>query len=153
MYSEFRNRVAEKLGTKFGEKVQPFEDNTNNSILVAPDALLQVCKELRDNPEFGMDYLVNLTAVDYPENYTVVYHLASIAQKPRRLTLKVQLPKDKPKVSSVTGVWNAANVQERECYDLMGVVFEGHPKLQRILLPEDFVGHPLRKDFNMEAVN
>lgn len=151
MYNEFRNRVVEELTKKFNDKVQAFEDNTGNSILVTADALVKVCTELRDNPEFAMDYLTDLSSVDYPENFTVVYHLASIAKKPRRLTLKVQLPKDKPKVPSVTSVWNAAVVQEREVYDLMGIVFDGHPKLQRILLSEDFVGHPLRKDFKMEA--
>lgn len=151
MYREFRDRVVEEFTKKFNDKVQAFEDNTGNSILVAADALVKVCTELRDNQEFAMDYLTDLSAVDYPENFTVVYHLASIIKKPRRLTLKVQLPKDKPKVPSVTSVWNAANVQEREVYDLMGIIFDGHPKLQRILLSEDFVGHPLRKDFKMEA--
>jgi len=151
MYKQFRDRVVGELSKKYGEKVQAFEDNTGNSILVAPEVLVEVCTELRDNPEYGMDYLTNLTAVDYPDNFTVVYHLASISQKPRRLTIKVQLPKDNPHVPTVTPVWNAANVQERECYDLMGVIFDGHPKLERILLPEDFVGHPLRKDFKMEA--
>lgn len=153
IYGQFRDRVVGELRKKFGEKVQAFGDNTGYSIQVAPEVLVEVCTELRDNPDFAFDYLTNLTAVDYPENFTVVYHLASIAKKPRRLNLKVQLTKDNPRISTVTTVWNAANVQERECFDLLGVIFEGHPKLERILLPEDFVGHPLRKDFKMKADN
>lgn len=151
MYKEFRDRVAEELANKFKDKVSVFEDNTENSILVAPDAILKVCTELKDNPEYCMDYLSDLSSVDYPENFTVVYHLSSVKKNPRRLTLKVQLPKDKPKVASVSSVWNAANVQEREVYDLMGITFDKHPNLKRILLPDDFVGHPLRKDFKNEA--
>lgn len=145
-----RQALVGELNKKFGNSVEIFEDNTNQSIKVKADKLVEVMEELRDNPDYDFKMLMNLSSVDYPENFTVVYHLNSITHL-HKLTVKVELDKANPQVPSVTSVWNAANVQEREVYDLMGITFTGHPNLKRILLADDFVGHPLRKDFKMQA--
>jgi NADH-quinone oxidoreductase subunit C len=146
-----REALVGELNQKFGNCVEIFEDNTNQSIKVIAEKLVEVMKELRDNPKYHLNFLMNLNSVDYPENFTVVYHLNSLTFY-HKLTVKVVLTdKANPQVPSITSVWNAANVQEREAYDLMGVVFTGHPNLKRILLVDEFVGHPLRKDFEMQA--
>lgn len=137
-------------------------------IEVAPGAIAEVCRFLRDDPRFVMDHLNNLCGVDYfqPDpkkaakfghepHIEVVYHLSSFELK-HKITLKVKLPRWKdgrpgqlPEVDSVAGVWGIADWHEREAYDLMGIRFLGHPNLRRILCPEDWVGHPLRKDYEM----
>jgi NADH/F420H2 dehydrogenase subunit C len=107
----------------------------------------KVTQFLRD--ECGLDYLALLTAVDQPERFEVVYHLWSIKDRTTEpFVLKVYIEdKENPSVPSVTPLWRGANYQEREAYDLMGIRFEGHPNLKRIVLWEGFPGHPLRKDF------
>jgi NADH/F420H2 dehydrogenase subunit C len=120
-----------------------------------PKHLAAVCRTLKDNPRFALDYLADVTAVDYPPDpaaggagrIEVVYHLYSMAQKHGPLTLKVKLPRATPIVASVTPIWRGAEFQEREAYDLFGVRFEGHPDLRRILMWEGFEGHPMRKDY------
>lgn len=117
-------------------------------IVVAPAAIVEVCRFLRDEPDLRFDCLSNQSGVDYKDRNViqVVYHLYSYKQR-HHLTLKVDAARDHPVVPSVEGVWKAANWMEREIYDLLGVTFEGHPDLRRLLMPEDWVGHPLRKDF------
>jgi NADH-quinone oxidoreductase subunit C len=141
---------------------------TDPWIEVAPGAIVEVCRFLHDNPRFVMDHLNNLCGVDYfqPDpkkaakfghepHIEVVYHVSSFELK-HKITLKVKLPRWKdgrpgqlPEVDSVAGVWGIADWHEREAYDLMGIRFLGHPNLRRILCPEDWVGHPLRKDYEM----
>ena len=146
-----REKLVGELNSKFGQCVEVFEDNTNASIKVTDKSkLIEVMDELKTNPSCGFTLLANLTAVDYPENFIVVYHLISIDTK-QKLTVKVETEKANPQVPSVVSVWEAANVQEREAYDLMGIIFVGHPNLTRILLYDDFVGHPLQKDWKKEA--
>lgn len=103
---------------------------------------------LRDDPQLALDWLGCLTAVDYlaDQQFCVVYDLRSSAHN-HWLAVKVYMDRDKPAIPSVMDLWPAANWHEREAYDLMGIVFEGHSDLRRILLPEDWVGHPLRKDY------
>jgi NADH-quinone oxidoreductase subunit C len=103
---------------------------------------------LRDRPEFTFDLLNSLTAVDYIGHFEVVYHLTSLRQN-RRAVVKVKCGEGRkePVVPSVVSIWRAADFQEREVYDLMGIRFTGHPNLKRIMLWEGFPGHPLRKDF------
>ncbi len=145
-----RNAVVGELNKKLGNCVEIFEDNTNQSIKVKADKIVEVMQELRDNPDFDFRVLMNLSSVDYPENFTVLYHLNSLTHY-HKLTVKVELDKANPQIPSITSLWKAANVQEREVYDLMGITFTGHPNLKRILLSDDFVGHPLRKDFKYQA--
>jgi NADH-quinone oxidoreductase subunit C len=118
------------------------------SIRVAKDNLLQVCFFLRDTPGVELDFLTDLTAVDYPtrpERFDVVTHLYSMSQN-HRLRVKCAVG-DGGSVPSISSVWKAANWEEREAFDMFGIVFDGHPDLRRILLPEDWEGYPLRKDY------
>ena len=124
------------------------------ALIVPPTHLPAVCRFLKDNERFGLDYLANLTAVDYlPDRMDVVYHLYSMAQKHGPVALRVTLPRSQPVVASVTPIWRGAEFQEREVYDLYGVTFEGHPDLRRILMWDGFQGHPMRKDYVPEDQN
>jgi len=116
-------------------------------LIIAPDKLVDACRYLRDDPDLALDYLANLTSVDYPDRFEVVYHISSLQRHGGPLTLKVHASKTDPVVPSVVPVWAGADFQEREVYDLMGIRFGGHPNLKRILLWEGFHGHPLRKDW------
>jgi NADH-quinone oxidoreductase subunit C len=139
-------------------------------IEVRPDGLPEIGRFLRDRRELAFDMLHCITGVDYFEpdekkaaqvdwqpHLELIYHLSSTTQR-HRLVLKVRLPRwmddqpgELPEVSSVSSVWSTAEWHEREVYDLMGVYFLGHPDPRRILCPEDWVGHPLRKDYEMPA--
>lgn len=121
--------------------VQTQKDN----LLIDRSNSLEIFRLLRDT--HGYDYLANLTSVDYQDCYEVVYHLASIRKGNGPLGVKVRAEKENPAVPSLTSLWPGANFQEREVYDMMGIRFEGHPSLKRILLWEGFEGYPLRKDY------
>lgn len=125
--------------------VQPSEGAKDPTFMVAAGSLLQIAAWLRD--EGGYDYLSNVTGVDRGECFEVVYHLYSMAHGGGPLVLKVTGPWDQAEVPSVVGIWPAAEFQEREIYDLLGISFPGHPDLRRIMLWEGFPGHPLRKNF------
>ncbi|MBN1678399.1 MAG: NADH-quinone oxidoreductase subunit C [Candidatus Thermoplasmatota archaeon] len=102
------------------------------------------CVFLRDS--LGFEHISMISAVEYEGRFEVVYHVASWKHR-LLLELITTTPKDDPSVDSVSSVWGGANWQEREAYDLMGIRFNNHPKLERILLPKDYLYHPLRKDF------
>jgi NADH-quinone oxidoreductase subunit C len=125
------------------------------TVVLRRNGLLRACRLLRDHPDLAFDLLSSVTAVDrlrLPESsprFEVVYHLYSLSHK-RRLRVKVRVD-DGEAVPSVTPVWETANWHEREVFDLFGVRFEGHPDLRRILMPDDWEGHPLRKDYPVEA--
>lgn len=108
--------------------------------------LLWVAEQLRYNPLLSFEFLSCLSAVDYEGHFEVVYHLHSLANS-ASVRLKVRLDDDPPTVDSVVSIWPTANWHEREAYDLFGVRFEGHPNLERIMMEEDFEGHPMRKDY------
>jgi NADH-quinone oxidoreductase subunit C len=112
--------------------------------------VIDVCRFLRDDPRFEFNMLADQTAVDLgidqDPRFEVVYHLNSLT-KYHRLRLKATLPADEPTIASVTSVWKTADWLERETFDMFGIVFEGHPDLRRILMPEEFQWHPLRKDY------
>lgn len=130
------------------------------NIKITPASLLAVCGMLHSNPEMGFDYLADITAIDWSaipssvppsqggktDRIEVVYQLTNLA-KNVKVALRVDLDREKPELDSVTSIWKGADYQEREVFDLMGVVFNGHPDLRRILLPEDWDGYPLRKDY------
>jgi NADH-quinone oxidoreductase subunit C len=128
-------------------------DRDEISICINRDFIRQACVLLRDNPECPFNFLSDVTCVDWlPQEprFEVVYHLLSISRK-ERVRLKVRLDGGSPAVDSVTSIWPAANYFEREVYDLFGVRFTGHPYLRRLLMPEDWEGHPLRKDYPVEG--
>jgi len=118
-----------------------------DSVVIETHALAQVAQYLHDTPGLDFSYLESLTSADYIDYFEVVYHLVSIAEN-HSMVLKVRAyGRDKPQVPSVVRVWKSADFQEREEYDLMGIIFTGHPNLKRIMTWEGFPGHPLRKDF------
>ena len=115
------------------------------NVRLNPGALRAVCETLHSRqPAF--DYLADITAIDWRDRIEVVYRLTALDTN-EKVALRVDLDREDPQVDSITSVWRGANFQEREVYDLMGVVFKDHPDLRRILLPEDWEGHPLRKDY------
>lgn len=118
-----------------------------DGLAIAADKLLDACRFLMDAPELQLDYLANVTSVDYPDRFEVAYHLASTVYQGSVLALKVAADKSNPEVPSLVPLWKGANFQEREVWDLMGIRFTGHPNLKRILMWEGFAGHPLRKDW------
>ena len=118
-------------------------------LVVRREDVVGVLALLRDAPEWGFRLLSDLSATDWlprEPRFDVNYHLYSF-ETGERLRVKVRMPGDDARVPSVTGVWPAADWMEREVYDLMGIVFTGHPDLRRILMPDEWVGHPLRKDY------
>jgi len=117
-------------------------------IRVEPAAIVEVCRFLHDEPDLQFDALSNESGVDYKAKgaIEVVYHLYSYPHR-HSIVLKVSTPRDNPVVPTVETVWKAANWLEREIYDLLGVTFAGHSDLRRLLMPEDWIGYPLRKDF------
>lgn len=134
------------LAEKFPQKVKRDERKGYEGYLVDADAFIEVAKYLRD--ELGYDYLSSVTGVDYyPENYMEsVYHFFRTTGGPA-LVLKVQTPRDNAVVPSLVSIYPGAEFQEREAWDLLGIRYEGHPDLRRILMWEGFAGHPLRKDW------
>jgi NADH-quinone oxidoreductase subunit C len=160
-------QLAEILEAKFPGKIKSKKpDALDPFVVVEPADLVGMCRFLRDDPRLSFTILNCVSGVDYLEpdpkkapkagfdpHVEVVYHLSSFAHR-HRFVLKLVLPRWKddkpgelPEVPSVTGVWAAAEWHEREVYDLSGVWFNGHPNLCRILLADDWVGHPLRKDY------
>ena len=128
-------------------------DRDELTIWVEKEMIREACAILRDSPDCPFNYLADLTCVDwYPSQprFEVVYHLLAIATK-ERVRLKVRLDISSPVIESVTSVWPSANFYEREVFDLFGVRFTGHPNLKRIMMPDDWEGHPLRKDYPVEG--
>jgi len=149
------NKLVKKLKDKFsGAVLEAVEFIGQVSIRIEPGRIVDVCSFLRDEPETKFNYLSDLTCVHYPMDperpLEVVYNLYSISRN-ERVRLKVAIAED-ASVDSVTAVWPSANWMEREVYDLFGVNFLNHPDLRRILLPPDWEGHPLRKDYPLEFI-
>lgn len=160
---------VDQLKSKFGPQITGANlEALDPWVEVAAEGLAEICEYLKTDPRLQFDMLNCITAVDYFEpdpkkaaktgwepHLEVVYHLSSISKK-HSLVVKVSLPRWKneqdgelPEVPSVAGIWRTADWHEREVFDLSGVMFTGHPDLRRILCPEDWVGHPLRKDYEM----
>jgi NADH-quinone oxidoreductase subunit C len=128
-------------------------DREEMTIYVRRSRIRECCALLRDDPRCPFNYLSDVTAVDWfpsEPRFEVVYHLLSIRQK-ERVRLKVRLSGEMPALDSVTSVWPGANYFEREVFDLFGIRFNGHPYLRRLLMPENWEGHPLRKDYPVEG--
>ena len=160
--------IVTLLETQFGPAITSKKlDTLDPFVVVEPSKLVEVSTFMRDDPRLKFEILNDISGVDYLEtdakkaakagfepHIEVVYHLSSFTFPGRRFTIKLVLPRWKdnkpgelPEVPSVYGVWKTADWQEREVYDLIGVFFNGHPNLVRILLSDDWVGHPLRKDY------
>ncbi|MCD8739637.1 NADH-quinone oxidoreductase subunit C [Mucilaginibacter roseus] len=150
------DEIKDILTARFGNDVVVGEERggLQPALLIAPDSIVDVCRELRDNPKTYFDFLSSLSGIDYGVDsgrFGVVYHLASMPYR-LQLTLKISIEHDGnadelPSFKSVSSVYRTADWHEREAYDLLGIYFEGHPDLRRILLPDDWEGYPLRKDY------
>lgn len=161
--------IVTVLESNFGDQITGKNlKNLDPWIELTPDALLAICEFLRNDESLSFDYLACISAVDYfiadpkkaaradfEPHIEMVYHLESYTHG-HRLVLKAILPRWKndqegelPEISSVSSIWETANWHEREVFDLSGIHFSDHPNLRRILCPEDWVGYPLRKDYQM----
>tara|TARA_B100001146_G_C15984384_1_gene349791 strand:- start:209 stop:664 length:456 start_codon:yes stop_codon:yes gene_type:complete len=117
-------------------------------IEIERDNILDIAKKIKD--EFGFDHCACISAVDYQTEFEIIYHFARIDDNGEMIEMRVTLPRDSPTIDSITELWGGADWHEREAYDLMGIYFIGHPNLKRVLLPDGFAGHPLRKDYVYE---
>ena len=123
-------------------------DAHGTDVWVQSDCVSRVMRLLRDDPEFKFDLLSSVTAVDYISYFEVVYHLTSLTRNATAVVKsKCGFGRDEARIPSVVDIWRGADLQEREIWDLMGIIFDGHPNHKRIMLWEGFPGHPLRKDF------
>ena len=130
------------VDTRIDGVIDPF-------VTVKPERIKDAALFLRDEEKLAFDYLMCLSGVDYANGKLgVVYHLSSMKWQ-HKFTLKVIVPVENPHVRSVEEVWRTANWHEREAFDVVGIVFDGHPDLRRILLPDDWEGYPLRKDYQV----
>jgi len=160
--------IAEALEAQFGAAIVAKKlDGFDPCVTVDPARLVAVCRFLRDDPRMKFEILNDITGVDYLEpdakkapkagfdpHLEILYHLSSFTFPGRRFTVKLSLPRWKndtagelPEVPSVCEVWRAADWHEREAYDLLGITFLDHPDPRRILMADDWTGHPLRKDY------
>jgi len=147
--------ILDELRRRFGDAIVETDDHRGDlTAVVARDGVLGVLAHCRDEAALAFEVLMDLTAVDYQKfpgredgpRFEVVYHLYSIARN-HRLRLKVRVDEDDASVPSAVALWPIADWLEREVWDMFGVRFDGHPDLRRLLLYEEFVGHPLRKDY------
>jgi len=144
------NDVVGQLKEAFGSKLKTAMVVRPRVVEVAIDRkdLIPVCTYLKNT--LGFEHLSCITAVDWKDHFESIYHIENYANG-CMVQVNAQIPYDDPKIATLTVLWNAANYHEREAWDLMGIEYQGHPNLDRILLPEDFQFHPLRKDFAQEV--
>ncbi len=151
-------QIEKMIEEKFPDQVLGTVSHAGQvGVMLRKDKIRDICLYLRDEPSLRMDLLADLTAVDYSAypgdkgpRFEVVYNLISTAYR-HRIRLKVRLDGEDPRIGTVSSVWNTANWHERETWDLMGIRFDDHPDLRRILLSEDWEGHPLRKEYPVEG--
>ncbi len=150
-----KETLLKKLNDRFKESIELVDGYRGElTVVVKKQAIADVCLFLRDDEELAFDSLRDICGADYfrPNNrYEVVYNLYSLKNK-SRLRLKVRVAEEDPHIPTVTAIWRAANWPEREAFDMYGLIFDGHPDLRRIYLPEEFEYHPLRKDFPLMGI-
>lgn len=143
--------LSDLIEAKFSIKAETqFGDLT---LRINKDSIYTTLDTLKSDAAFDFAMLVDVTVIDWvdskPERFEMVYQLLSLSSK-RRLTVRAYVPESKPEVKSVYSLWKGANFMEREAYDMFGIKFEGHPNLKRLHMYEEFVGHPLRKDYPVQ---
>jgi NADH-quinone oxidoreductase subunit C len=146
------NEIINKIKEEFNEAIidAKIDGVIDPYAKIKPENIREVASFLKNDNDLQFDYLMCLSGVDLGKGLLgIVYHLNSIFKK-HKFTLKVEVTRENPNVPSVEMVWKTANWHEREAYDLFGIVFLDHPDLRRILLPEDWDGHPLRKDYQVQ---
>jgi len=139
---KFQN-VIQETKTSYGEL----------TLLIKKEEIVSVCRFLHDDPEMGFDHITDICSLDFPEDeerFEMVYMFYSIPRK-HRIRIKARISEEDCTIDSIASIWKGANFMEREVYDMMGIRFNHHPDLRRILMPEDFEGYPLRKDFPTEG--
>ncbi|MDP3049663.1 MAG: NADH-quinone oxidoreductase subunit C [Thermodesulfovibrionales bacterium] len=147
--------IAEKIKERFPDQViEVAEFSGQVSVIVKRDQIIPILKYLHDDPILSFDHLQDLTAVDYLKKkdvrFEVVYNLYSIRYR-HHIRIRAQVTENDPKIRSAVPIWAGADWHERECFDMFGIVFTGHPDLRRILMPEDWEGYPLRKDYPLQG--
>lgn len=148
-------RITDKIKERFTDDIINIKEFRGQfSVTLNKERILDMCRYLHDDPDLYFDYLVDICGVDYldkkDKRFEVVYHLYSIRHR-HRLRLKAEVSEGDPSIDSVMPVWIGANWHEREAFDMFGIVFKGHPDLRRILMPEDWNGYPLRKDYPVKG--
>ena len=147
--------IIEKLKATFGEQaIVASEFRGELTIVVPKDRIVEVCRFLKEDPELNFNLLADVCGIDMntsEKRFGVIYNLFSMKNR-FRIRLKTFVEEENPKVPSVTSLWGTANWHERETYDMFGIVFEGHPDLRRVYMPEDFEHYPLRKDFPLMGI-
>jgi len=148
-------KVVEAMKARFSESIEIVNEYRGEcTVVVRKDAIVEICRFLRDDDGCRFDSLRDLLGVDYyrpDERFEIVYNLYSLKNN-SRLRLKARINESDLHIPSVTGVWPAANWHEREAYDMFGILFDGHPDLRRMYMPEEFEYHPLRKDFPLMGI-
>ncbi len=149
-------RVLEKLKERFGDAILETNEFRDELTVVVPkERIVEVCRFLKEDEELCFDLLADLCGIDMytpVKRFGVIYNLYSLKNK-HRIRLKVFTEEDDPKVPTVSSVWGTADWHEREAYDMFGIIFEGHPDLRRIYMPEEFEYYPLRKDFPLMGIS
>jgi NADH-quinone oxidoreductase subunit C len=148
-------QIAEKIKEQFPDEVLEIKEFRGQaSVTLKKEKILDIGRYLHDDPELGLDYLVDVCGVDYQgkkdKRFEVVYHLYSMKHR-HMVRLKAVVGEEDTKIDSVMPVWAGANWHEREAFDMYGIIFNGHPDLRRVLLPEDWEGYPLRKDYPVKG--
>ena len=150
-----KEKILEKLISRFKDSIATnYEYREELTVVVRKVAIVEVCRFLRDDADLRFDSLRDLCGADYyrpDDRFEVIYNIYSLPNK-TRLRLKIRVDESDLHVPTVTGVWTGANWLERETYDMYGIVFDGHPDMRRIYMPEEFEHFPLRKDFPLMGI-
>jgi len=155
--TEEEKKIVGKIQSDFADLFISAEEFRGDlTINVRKDRILDIIRYLKEAPEAAFDFLVDIAGVDFlklggPERFAVVYHLHSHTYL-RRLRIKAWIPEDNLSIDSLMPLWQTANWQEREIHEMFGIKFTGHPDLRPLLLPDDFTGFPLRKDFPLKGI-
>ena len=148
-------KVLERLKTKFANAIIDAKEFRGEQTVVIPkERVVEVCQFLKEDNELHFDLLADLCGIDMntkSKRFGVVYNLYSLSSN-HRIRIKTFTEEENPKVPTVTGVWGTANWHERETFDMFGIIFEGHPDLRRMYMPDEFEYHPLRKDFPLMGI-
>jgi NADH/F420H2 dehydrogenase subunit C len=139
---KFQN-IIQETKTSYGEL----------TLLIKKEEMVSLCRFLHDDPEMSFDHITDICSLDFPEDeerFEMVYMFYSISKK-HRIRIKARISEEECTIDSISSIWKGANFMEREVYDMMGIRFNHHPDLRRIMMPEDFEGYPLRKDFPTEG--
>jgi len=145
-----KNPLEDEVKSKFGDAVVGTRYNfADLEIRVKKEKIVALCQFLRNHEKTPYNFLRNLTAADYKDRFEIIYHLCATGTMDN-IIVKSDVDRENPHIDSVTSVWSGADWQEREVFDLFGIHFDGHPDLRRIMLTDDWEGHPLRKDYEVK---